>query len=86
MENGSTTTASQLLSLGSSLSIYSSIDDISKWFAECLRWATLEGQDDLEIDAWLALKQIESLDKRAKWLSVLRAYLDAITVIGEDIN
>lgn len=86
MENGSTTTASQLLSMGSSLNQLSSIDDISKWFAECLRWATLEGHDDMEVDSWLALKQIESLDKRTKWLSVLRAYINAIINIQEDTN
>lgn len=76
-------TAAQILSLGSSLSINSNISDFATWFAECLRWAALEHHDDMEVDAWMAVQQLENIEKRMKWLDILRGHLNAITAINE---
>lgn len=79
-------TVSDMIASGSILSESSTIESWSGWFARCIRWARLEEEDDFEVDAWLALKQIESIDKRMKWKNVLIGYLNACNTVYLEEN
>lgn len=49
------------------------------WFADCMRWADIEREEDIKTDAWKVLKDLDSLCARQTAVDVLlgklRAYI-----------
>lgn len=51
----------------------------ASWFADCMRWADIEREEDIKTDAWKVLKDLDSLCARQTAVDVLlgklRAYI-----------
>lgn len=47
------------------------------WFADCMRWADIEREEDIKTDAWKVLKDLDSLCARQKAVDVLLGKLQA---------
>lgn len=69
-------TAQQLIA---SVPVNSNVTACASWYADCMRWADIEREEDIKTDAWKALKELNSLCARQEAIDVLlgklRAYI-----------
>ena len=59
-------------------SSYEATQDLSEWFAECYRWATIEDHTELKETSWVGMCKIDSLDYRRQYRETCLSQLKAI--------